>query len=406
MAGTRHQRLLDITQLPTAAGREHRVVEAVERFVHDHAGCALDRDDAGNLTLSIHDADRSRPPVYLTAHLDHPAFVVERVIADEVVELAFRGGVMADYFPGARVAIQTGDRPVLGTVTHETDASSESPFKHYECELDEPRQPEAGDVAMWAFPPAEVTRTPPEPDGAALDHIAPDAGDLLATNACDDLSAVAAALDTLKRVLAADEPRPDLRLLFTLAEEVGFVGAIGACRLGTIPDSARVLALENSRAFPDAPIGGGPIVRVGDRLSIFNPDLTAQVAAVAEQVAGGPATPTASQKRSDAPAWKWQRKLMAGGACEATVFTAFGLDATCVCLPLGNYHNMADLARVQAGTNDSPPTVAREYIALRDYDALVDLLAACATRLGSDDAPAPITERLDKLWNERRFVLG
>jgi endoglucanase len=49
------------------------------------------------------------------------------------------------------------------------------------------------------------------------------------------------------------------------------------------------------------------------------------------------------------PRLKVQRKLMPGGACEATAFGAYGYEATCICLPLGNYHNMADIDGVQAG---------------------------------------------------------
>lgn len=400
---TRYQRLIEITQLPTAAGHEGRVIEVIERYADEREDCLLERDEIGNITIRFDQPATSERPVYFTAHLDHPAFVVERVISDTSLELAFRGGVMDDYFPGARVLLHTATgTAVEGTILGPTDASSQSPFKHYECELESPAQTDIGDVVVWSFPAASITTTPPEP-GASW----PDAGELLATNACDDLAAVAAALDAfdrLREMRASGETVGDVRLIFTLAEEVGFVGAIGACRLGTIPPNARVIALENSRAFDDAPIGGGPIVRVGDRLSVFNPDLTAQVSKVAEDLAGAPATPTASQKKT-ASNWKWQRKLMAGGACEATCFTAFGLEATCVCLPLGNYHNMADLAAVQAGTNTRPPTIAQEYIALSDYDGLVDLLVACGTRLTSPDAPSNITQRLDKLWNERKFVL-
>ena len=58
-------------------------------------------------------------------------------------------------------------------------------------------------------------------------------------------------------------------LLFTRSEEIGFIGAIGAAREGTVPKGARLVCLENSRSFPhDSPIGAGPIVRVGDRLSV------------------------------------------------------------------------------------------------------------------------------------------
>ena len=93
---------------------------------------------------------------------------------------------------------------------------------------------------------------------------------------------------------------------------------------------------------------------------------------------------------------------MAGGACEATVFCAYGYDATCLCLPLGNYHNMADLAAVQARKNTTPPRVGHEFISVGDFDGLVDLLAACGRGLPAGDT---IHERIDKLWAERAFVV-
>ena len=169
-----------------------------------------------------------------------------------------------------------------------------------------------------------------------------------------------------------------------------------------MPKCSRVIALENSRSFADSPIGGGPIVRVGDRISVFSPTLTDAIAKRAEEVAGGPSSVTASQKQSELPGGRWQRKLMAGGACEASVFFNAGYEATCVCLPLGNYHNMGDLAAVQAATNTSPARVAREYISVKDFEGLVDLLVACGQRM---PAQAGLGERFEKLWEERRFVL-
>jgi hypothetical protein len=39
----------------------------------------------------------------------------------------------------------------------------------------------------------------------------------------------------------------------------------------------------------------------------------------------------------------------AGGTCEATAFSTYGYRSTCLCLPLGNYHNMIDIDQVVAG---------------------------------------------------------
>jgi putative aminopeptidase FrvX len=385
-----HDWLMQVTQLPTAAGREGRVIEWIKRWVADRPELALKADDAGNLEVRFA-AERGGAPVYFTAHLDHPAFVVERIVGPATVQLAFRGGVMDDYFEEARVVVHGSDgRRHAGVLAGKPEVGC-AIFKSYLCDLDdEAGQIAPGDVATWELPEARIENG------------------MLYTTACDDLAALVAALaafDVLRerRAASADTPAQDVRLLFTRAEEIGFVGAIAACRAGTIPKDARVLALEVSRSFEDSPIGGGPIVRVGDRLSVFSPSLTAAVAKRAEEISGGPALPTASQKNSDRPAWKWQRKLMPGGACEATVFCAAGLDATCLCLPLGNYHNMVDLAAVQAGTNTSRPRVGQEYIALSDFDGLVDLLVACSERI--PDSPS-IRERIDKLWDERGFVLS
>lgn len=384
------QWLCEITRLPTAAGHEDQVIAWIERWVADRSHLEPDRDAHGNLTI----APRSKwgdgkPPVYITAHLDHPAFVVERVIDDDRVELSFRGGVMDDYFEDAAITLYRGNERAIGGVIVGKADGEEEPFKRWVATVTGgAQQVRPGDVGVWELPMQEIV------DG------------MLYTNACDDLAAVAAALAALEELSLAAEggAKPlDTRILFTRAEEIGFVGAIGASRDATMPMDARVIALENSRSFDDSPIGGGPIVRVGDRVSVFSPELTGAVAKVAEEIAGGPAQVTAAQKQSEAPAWRWQRKLMAGGACEASVFCAYGYQSTCVCLPLGNYHNMADLAAVQAGTNTERARVGREHIALTDFIGMVELLVGCGT--GLPDRP-PFRQRVEKLWEERAFVLG
>lgn len=392
-----HRWLLEVTQIPTAAGREARVVEWVRRWAAERPAITLSEDGAGNLHLSLNGTRAGEPsprgagggePVFFTAHLDHPAFVVERVVAPGLVQVQFRGGVMDDYFTDARVTVHAQAGPVGARLTGPADAvAPKLGDKSFLAELDRREaRPEVGDVATWELPPAEIT------DG------------IIHTHACDDLAAVAAAVAAFDALLSRGVTGgPDVRLLFTRAEEIGFVGAIAACRERTMPPGSRVLALENSRSFEDSPIGGGPIVRVGDRMSIFSPGLTAAVARRAEEISGGPATPTASQKQSQLPPWRWQRKLMAGGACEATVFNAYGYESTCLCLPLGNYHNMADLAAVQAGRNATRPRVGREFVSTADFDGLVDLLVACGQRL---PAAGSAMERIEKLWAERQGVLA
>lgn len=388
--------LIEITQIPTAAGREWRVIDWITAWVAQRPDLKLTADQAGNLVVAFVDKGATeQPPLLITAHLDHPAFVLTRVVSPSVVELQFRGGVMDVFFEGAPVTIHPrSGGPILATLSGETTPSSAS-MKSYLAEIDgsgDALRP--GDVATWRLAPAEVV------------------GDILHTHGCDDLSAVASALctmDVLRVARAAGERVGHVSLLFTRAEEIGFIGAIAACKLGTIPKGARVLALENSRSFPDSPIGGGPIVRVGDRISTFSPGLTAACAARAEETFANAAQPLASQTAAQAKAEAsrpWQRKLMAGGACEASVFCAYGYNATCLCLPLGNYHNMAYLAELQAGTYDAtklgPPRAAREYISVSDFHSMNDLLVAIALRLPPTDA---FVGRVEKLYADKGFVL-
>ncbi|MBL8746869.1 MAG: hypothetical protein JNK58_10995 [Phycisphaerae bacterium] len=366
--------LVELMGIPTASGRERGVVEWIRRWVSARPEFFVESDEAGNLVVGFAGARGGRW-LYITAHLDHPAFVVERVVGPGTLMATFRGGVLDSYFQGARVEVFGGADWSRGAVARGvvTERVKKEPFAECLIELEGEGSPAervcVGDVARWALPAARIE------------------GDLFHGDACDDLSAVAAALSVMER-LRGREGVSHVRLLFTRAEEVGFIGAIAACKLGTIEKGSRVIALENSRSFEDSPIGGGPIVRVGDRISVFSAALTGAVAKVAEKLSGKSAL-------------VWQRKLMAGGACEASVFQAYGHEATCVCLPLGNYHNMENLARVQAG-EISAARIGPELISVGDYRGMIALLEACATEL---EEVEPLVSRMEKLYVEKGFVL-
>jgi endoglucanase len=405
-----------VTAIPSAAGREDGVIDYLRAWVNARPDLTMKADRAGNLVVAFarggakargakRRAGPKQPPLFITAHMDHPAFVLERVGTlkspggSPVLELSFRGGVQEVFFEHAPITIHTPTGTLAATLTGKAPQSS--PLgTHYLAELDEPDSAQAaelrpGDIATWTLPPTRI-------DEAGLLH----------TLACDDLAALAAALCAMDRLRALAQKGADVRhvsLLFTRSEEIGFIGAIAACRLKTIPRSALVIALENSRASNEAPIGAGPIVRVGDRLSIFTPWLTGLCCEAAEQAFGGPSTPTSAQTNARANTGRWQRKLMVGGACEASVFCHEGYAATCLCLPLGNYHNMAHLDRLQAGTYDAtelgPPRAAPEFIHTEDFAGLVTLLTTLAQRPLQARAGA-MGPLITKLYTERGHVLA
>lgn len=394
MATTEPERptLHALAGLPAVAGREKRVVRYIDDWLSERPHLDKTTDDAGNFILAHKDA--TEPPVLFTAHLDHPGFTVVEIDGDRDLTLEFLGGVHKHYFPGARVRLYPAEPddardPVDATIT--TTEDPDPPERRYRTARAQAGAPldhvKPGDIAVWDLPEPRT-----------------DEGGLFHARACDDLAALAAALDALDRVAGTDAASR-AAILCTRAEEVGFIGAIAACKLGTIPQGARVIALENSRAYDDSPLGAGPIVRVGDRLSTFSPTLNAAVARVAQSLTGEQ-EPDAGRPAITADLrFKWQRKLMPGGACEATAYHAFGHEATCVCLPLGNYHNMADLDRYEADIKASREPTARiapEFISTADYDGLVDLLAACAKDL---QAAEPVIDRLEKLYTERKSIL-
>jgi endoglucanase len=96
---------------------------------------------------------------------------------------------------------------------------------------------------------------------------------------------------------------------------------------------------------------------------------------------------------------------MPGGACEATAFSAYGFESTCLCLPLGNYHNMRDIDGVLKGT--SKAHVGQEFISIGDFESLIAMLQLAAHTLQDNDGGTGIAiPVLDTLYAKRKFVLA
>lgn len=310
-----------IASQPAVPLMEHLPMAAVERLAAD-SGLASQRDAVGNLMVG------RGTELVLVAHLDHPGFVIEAV-EDGMARLGFRGGVRAGVaVPGSPVVLhRTGVGDPTGRAVLRTIDERDGRLAGVRAEVVEGEAPEAG-FAVWDVTPYEVA------DGR------------ITARACDDLLGVAAGL-----VALADVGSDRASLLCTRAEEVGWLGALEAVRLGTIPPHATVLSLECSPQLPHAPQGAGVIIRVGDLRSVFDPDLTA-----------------ALWQRAQALGVAAQRRLMDGGSCEATVFCARGLRSSGLALPLAGYHNQPD-DRLASG-------VVPESVLIADLEAEVGLLRA------------------------------
>ena len=332
--------LRDLLALPTATYVEDAVVQYVRAFCKKTRGVTVKADRYGNLLARYRSRPRKVPTLAFSAHMDHPGFVTQEMVDRRTVRAAFRGGVRAEFFGNARAWFWTGSERVAARVLEVTKANKrrrgsvvwEVPT---EALLRVSRKLEPNRPGMWNLPEAAERR-----------------GNVYARD-CDDIAGCAAMLELLGR-LSRKNARADVCCLFTRAEEVGFIGAIGACQAGTLSKKWPLIAIETSSELPHARIGDGPILRVGDRMSIFDPDVTAYCGRVAQRLA--------SRRRG----FQYQRKLMDGGACESTAFVNYGYPATGICLALGNYHNM----NLKRGRIDS------EYVSLRDYRQMVDWFEA------------------------------
>ncbi|MEM8782163.1 MAG: M20/M25/M40 family metallo-hydrolase [Planctomycetota bacterium] len=370
--------LVGLTGLPTAAGREDAVVAWVTRWAKRHPWVALDADAYGNLTLRDRRWLRRKSvgPIVAVAHMDHPAFVGVESHGREAVA-HFRGGVKAEYFMGAAVrrwsGTKRGERGVI--VRYEKDQTppekplGTGPGPRVTIRFPRDARVRPDDILTWDLPDAKI------------------GGGRLRAPACDNLAGVAAALTALERTHTRPErDAAELRVLLTRAEEIGFVGALGVCEDQSLPRDARVVVLEASKTLDHAPIGAGPIVRVGDRLSVFDAELTDGLAQAARRIADDDST------------FAWQRKLMDGGACEATAFAAYGHRAACVCVPLGNYHNM----------NEARRRIDRESIAVADWRGMVRLLAELPATIGNpcSNPILGVRVRLSSRFAVQRAVLS
>lgn len=313
---------------PTAPFFEDLPAAHVRAFA-DERGLAHSTDAAGNVVVEYGSGEK---PLVLVAHLDHPGFHTNPGDTG-VVDLTFKGGLAAvNALPDTPVRFfRRGEVESVGWGRLvDTTAEDRGFLRTATAGLVDG---EVGDFAMWDLPDWSIE------DGRITARV------------CDDLLGCAAILSVLDE-LAASRPSTSVWGLFTRAEEEGFLGAFEAIRLGTVPKDADVLSLECSKALPHAPQGGGVIVRVGDRMSIFDPSLTAALEAAATKVDG----------------LTFQRRLMDGGACEATAFCAAGYRASGIATPLGGYHNAAD---------DGHGIVA-ETVMVDDYLAEVQLLTSLA----------------------------
>lgn len=281
--------LKEILDSPTAPFHEYHVRDTVLRLLSEFSHVSVAEDGFGNL-VATYCRGRKRGRFAFGAHMDHPGWVRDSSSPEGAWK--FLGGMPAEYLKN----------PVIE---------------------------EFGAFGMWKIPAMELR------DG------------IIYSRACDDLincATILAMFDELEN----REIEATCYGLFTRAEEVGFVGAIKLAKAWPLPKDVAFVSLETSSPAGDVVMGGGPVLRVGDRRSVFDDSITRQIGEVAAENGIGV-----------------QRRLLYAGSCEATAFQAYGIPSGGISVALGNYHNCGANGRIEA-----------EYVSRDDTKALVELIVA------------------------------
>jgi endoglucanase len=380
--------LIRLLSQPTAPFREQRVISLVTALLAE-AGVPFFLDPAGNVvvgassktdTLRLLREPGKEPVRVFIAHMDHPGFHGMRWIKPTVLRVQWHGGSPARHLQGSSVWLADdqgfeGVGVLRNAKLRKEGHAIDTAEVHLESALRSPRPQAKSLYGGFSF------RKPAWKSGSRL-----------YTRAADDLvgvfCVVAAALTVFGK--RKSKTRPPFLGLLTRAEEVGFVGAIEHFELGWLQQARRpvvCVSLEASRTLPGAEIGKGPIVRLGDRRTPFDPAHSQLLTELAEQV-----LPKLHQRR-----------IMDGGSCEGSAATAYGFQTIAMAVPLGNYHNQ--------GLEGGPDCRGRlgpapEFVHLADIEGQYRLcLALMHGALPWRDPWHGVREKLRKNCRDYRTVL-
>jgi len=349
------KRLSQIVTQPTAPFREGHVIRVVTEQL-TQANVAWFEDPHGNIVVGVSSQreylrrikQRSDQPVRVfIAHMDHPGFHGQRWLSDKRLAIKWHGGSPIKHVNGSRVFIANADGICAeGKLSKVTLHPRGYAIETAEVVLQDSTRKQLG-KAKDLFGAFRFRKDMWQ------------SGKRLYMRAADDLVGVFNIVETARQCLRRNPDAPFIGLL-TRAEEVGFVGAIAHFELGWLQQAKRpvcVVSLEASRTLPNAIIGKGPVVRLGDRRTVFDADYLNVLTELAEKKLKG----------------RYQRRVMDGGACEATAATAYGFPTIALTLPLGNYHNQG----FEGGADcPKPAGPAPEFVHLDDIDGELALCRA------------------------------
>lgn len=354
----RHALLTELLRQPTAPFREERVIAVTTRAL-ERARVPFFRDPIGNIVIGCDSRGQYRrlmrekngePLRMFIAHMDHPGFHGQRWVSNTRLQVKWHGGSPVRHLAGSRVWLATAEGYwAEGRLSRVRLLKSGHAINTAEVHVN--------GVMNGARPKADTLY-----GGFKFRDSVWRAGKKIYTKAADDLVGVFAVISTALDLYKKNRGRkaPPFLGLLTRAEEVGFVGAIGHFELDWLAGARRpviAVSLETSRTLPGALVGKGPVVRLGDRRTVFHPGYLKVLTDLAQDALPG----------------QHQRRVMDGGTCEATAAIAHGLPAIGLSVPLGNYHNEGFEGGPDCRASRGP---APEFVHLDDIEGLLKLCQA------------------------------
>jgi endoglucanase len=318
-----------LTSVPTAPYREQAVMLKARGWIKRNLGRSVRvRQVRGGLIVRYLGAGPG-PALVLAAHLDHPAFALEKITPTGAAA-RLQGGLPPHLLAGACVeafgANPQDNRPLARGVLGA-------------------RPKKDGDA--WSVSWTQAPKAKDKPVFAILELPACRVKNgWLESRSIDDLLGCAISLETLRRLIRS-KAKTNVTVLLSRAEEVGFVGALDMIISGALPEDDSYLSIESSREMAGSHPGQGPTIRLGDKACAFDLNLVGLLDDAAARLRGR----------------KVQRLRLTGGTCEATAYQAFGFEAAGLAVPLVNYHN-----------GWGAQAVAPERVRLPDVEGAVRLL--------------------------------
>lgn len=300
---------------PTAPFRESFVLAEIKSILEENK-IPYFTDSVGQIIAGVSNPQKlkSKDHVAFFAHTDHPGFIIDTKVSKTKYKATWYGGAPFGQMEGKFVRIfsdVTAEKFYKGTIRNFDTSGNHREGIPFEIETTKELNDQAVKSKKYF--------------GAFNFEGFKYKNGYVHTKCADDLAGCVMALGALIDVKKLKAPAI---AVFTRAEEVGFVGCLHMIKSKVISMNTMVVSLEASRTLPGAILGEGPVIRLGDASTLFDSNFSLFIQKQAQGL-----------KAKDSK-FKFQKRIMDGGSCEATALSQFGYKTMGLAVPLKNYHNM------------------------------------------------------------------